>query len=1787
MPDDIRDTDELRSLVIRRGQLKATLTRFSNYVKGANIDITALKIRLSKLEPTWNEFEQVQSRIEALDVSQVSERESFEEDYFEAVTDASKIIETHQNSLINSCSNQAGPNSPIQSVPNSNLVSSSARLQAITLPKFNGSYEGWLQFFETFQALVHNNSELSTIQKFYYLQSCLSQEAGQILQSLEICEANYQQAIELLKDRYENKRLLIHNHLRNLFDMTPVTKETPDALRKLIDHLMRNVRALSSLGQPVEHWDTLLIYMVMQKLDTNTKKEWEVTNKKDCPKFNEFLDFLKNKCLVLETIVTKQQPYCDRSTNYRRQLSHLNLNKQNISLVNQNMKSDSLESPQNVNCYFCKQIGHYTYKCFKLLSFSSKDRFFELKKAGLCTNCLKAGHSAEVCNGKCCKICNRKHNSMLHDFNQNQRSNTNTSGCNLATLQGDPEAHLIMPFERGVGCQEQLNQPTSDTANVNLPSLNACAYENYGKSGDKQFYCKPQILLATAIVHILDSDNRWTKCRALLDSASQSNFCSVNLLKKLNLKSESVNIPVIGINHSSCNILAKVKTPIKSLDNSFYSKIDCLVVENITNKLPQISFDVSLLNLPNNIQLADPTLGESAEVDLLLGTEVFFSSLGSEKIDLGPKRPILQNTKFGWVLAGPLGFYDKHVNHNNKKTSCFLTVNPLPESSLHDVVQRFWQIENIPVEHTKFSKEELDCELHFRRNVEVDSSGRYIVKLPLKENVSKLGQSYEIAKKCLGSLERRLHKNPNLKSKYSDFLSEYEQLGHMSKIDPYHDKPDELCVYFSHHAVLRESSSTTKLRVVFNASLKTSTGLSLNDVLMVGPRVQPDIFDIVLRMRTYPILVIADIEKMYRMVLVHESQRNLQRILVWDSASNDVSHYQLNTLTYGTACASFLATRVLHEIGLKLKNSDPEVSNIIINNFYMDDLIFGHHDFEHLSKLRQKIDSALLKSGFKLRKWLSNDCRITEAMPGSLPSDQFYLRDDSDSKTLGIVWRPLSDTISYDFKLNFDVSLITKRNILATIGQLFDVLGLVSPVIVKAKLILQSVWKIKLDWDQPVPDQLAQEWISFVAKLSVLHQLQIPRCIFSSTSDSDKVSLCGFSDASEKAFGACLYVIAEDQNGVILSRLLCSKSRLAPLSSLSLPRLELCGALLLAQLINKVVSCSKYNFHDITLFTDSSIVLNWLNAEPNKWKMFVANRVAEIQRLTEAFEWRHIDSSSNPADVVSRGTDPEELQNISLWWSGPEFLVRAKSEWPNNQVVAIEVPEARKEKINLSFCTSVNPVIMLQIFKWSSYAKTIRIYSYVLRFVNNCRSSNRVKGFLTKKDLDETTSILCKLVQAECFKVEITDLKTQRPISSGSKLLSLNPFLDPKGLLRVGGRLNNSKLPYERKHPVILPSKIFFTELIIRHYHHKFLHAGPQFLLSEIRNEFWIMNGRQEIRRILHKCLTCFRVKPREINQLMGDLPESRVVPSRPFSSVGLDYGGPYLLKDGKTRNRILIKAYICIFICFCTKAVHAELVTDLSTDGFMNAFKRFSSRRGLPVHIFSDNATNFIGANHEISKLCQVVKTTSNSDKYRDYFSENNINWHFIPARSPHYGGIWESAVRSFKFHLKRVLGDNNLNFEHFYTLLNQIEAILNSRPICPMSGDPSDMEILTPAHFLIGGSLVAVPQDNVLNVSANRLCHYKQLQQVLQRFWALWSRDYLNTLQQRAKWRKSQENIKVGAMVLLKEDNEPPMRWPLGRVEEVYHGRDGRVRVVSVRTRSSVLKRSVQKLCPLPLDS
>jgi hypothetical protein len=1011
-------------------------------------------------------------------------------------------------------------------------------------------------------------------------------------------------------------------------------------------------------------------------------------------------------------------------------------------------------------------------------------------------------------------------------------------------------------------------------------------------------------------------------------------------------------------------------------------------------------------------------------------------------------------------------------------------------------------------------------------------------------------------------METKFKRDPQLQFEYNNFMNEYLALGHLEQV-PVSEAvniSDYASCFLPHHAVFKKDSTTTNLRVVFDGSCHTTNGKSLNDNLFSGPALQQELFSILARFRTHQYVLTADIAKMYRQILVDCDDRNYQ-LIVWRKRPDlPIETFRLKTVTYGLACSPYLAIRCLHEVAKVNSSQYPTVAEVIERDFYVDDLITGADTVDAAVKMRDQITTLLASSGFDLRKFTSNHPDILP-LTDQANVNQTIALDMQNSKTLGVLWNARTDQITFSVDMKGS-NQTTKRGVLSMIARLFDPLGLVSPVTITAKITLQEIWKLKINWDESLPLGLHTRWVEFLRTFIELNQIKIPRKVTGSKS-YHRIELHGFSDASEKSYGACVYIRIIPTNGPVESNLLCSKNKVAPLKTVSIPRLELSAALLLAKLVAKLKTTLNTTFDQCVYWTDSTIVLSWLQLQPSSLKTFVANRVSQIQSLTDPKEWCHVPSEQNPADIFSRGRTPHQLNQSSLWWQGPQFLngpehFSIKNKWNPTSVENSTIPE-----IKTSCCLLVNAADTdNSLFeRFSSFSKLVRVVAYILRFVNNMRTGERnMSRHLSCEELKQAHNCIIKVTQKQAFREDIHFLEKHGKVPQNSKLISLSPFIDDTGLLRVGGRLKNAPLKYDQKHPLLMPKNHSVTNLLIESIHKQQLHGGCQTTIAALRRQYWILSCRNAVRKIIFQCIKCFRANPKSYPQLMGDLPAPRVTPSRPFTVTAIDYAGPIVIKNGYGRTTRTVKSYIAIFVCFATRAVHIELVCDCSTSTFLNALKRFISRGGKPSHLYSDNATNFIGANRELRNL---FKQANFNTAIVNHLANEQISWHFIPPRSPHMGGLWEAAVKSTKGHLKRVIGNVILNYEELNTLLTMIEACLNSRPLTPVSNEAADFSALTPGHFLIGDALTSPAEPDLSEIPCNRLNRYQLLMKLRQHFWSRWSKEYLHQLQQRTKWTSTIDHPQENTLVVLREDNVAPLQWPLGRIHAVHPGPDGVIRV------------------------
>lgn len=550
----------------------------------------------------------------------------------------------------------------------------------------------------------------------------------------------------------------------------------------------------------------------------------------------------------------------------------------------------------------------------------------------------------------------------------------------------------------------------------------------------------------------------------------------------------------------------------------------------------------------------------------------------------------------------------------------------------------------------------------------------------------------------------------------------------------------------------------------------------------------------------------------------------------------------------------------------------------------------GAASLEEAIKLQASMSKMCEKGGFLLRKWCSNRDKLLELVPNTMRATDhnFNLKDEVTTKTLGVCWKPMEDQFHFMVQVAKPLSSCTKRTVVSEMSRLFDPLGLVNPVIVKAKVFVHQLWKLKLSWDESLPIEHHTAWESYRKELKEISQINISRRV--TVSDSIQNDLHIFCDASQVAYWACAYLRSVTKEQAVTVQLIIAKSRVCPVKATTIPRLELCAALLAAKLMTVIRQALKViSLDNITFWSDSSIVIGWIQSdEPgNSWKTFVANRIEEIRELTTNYLWKHVKGCDNPADHISRGLSVNDLINCNQWWSGPHWLASPELEWPAIVIREnkTESTERRKEVAVLQ--VSVNETIdFIEILRrFSKLERLYRSTAYLFRGVT--RKKERVTGEILSEELERSSQFWINTIQNSSFKMETAELQASQSLSTHtSKLNSLSPFLDTHGILRVGGRLQNANEPYDARHPILLPADSQLSELIAEYEHRRLIHAGPQQLIASLRRNYWILGICRIVQKVIFNCNPCYRWKIQGSQQIIGYCQRNASFRQQPFIYV-------------------------------------------------------------------------------------------------------------------------------------------------------------------------------------------------------------------------------------------------------------------------------------------------------------
>ncbi|XP_055848250.1 uncharacterized protein LOC129913542 [Episyrphus balteatus] len=1682
MASDLQPTT-LPVLRSTRGHLKGSLTKLTTYIESITdaTSYTDLKIRYYKVDDLWKEFLVTQKQLYTFSDSEnytdpLPEFEEFEakvlivkSSLLAAITEREKIDK--KNDVVSQLATQQKVLIDTLSQSTSVVKQDDGFLPSVRIEPFSGNYKDWPSFRDTFQSVVSNKPKLSPIRKFQFLISCLRGDALSLLSHLKVCDDTYEEAWEKLDKRFNRPRHIVNNFVKAFMDLPSVHTSNVSVLRKISDGADEIVRGLTSISSLTR--DPWLIYILINKLDFDTRQAWsEDYYSEDYPTINQLLDFLDRRCEALES--------CRTST------------RESNPIKKPPVKS--MLASISIICQKCN-ANHGLTQCQMFLDMDVQARREFVKTNKLCFNCLRSGHPSARCQSKFrCKACNTRHHSLVHDDSINSTTiNSTTKSSDSSTkinnsLVYDPNKDFVPQTNNtSLRSSQTTNFGSVNSHNsVNIPSSSPQALINNHSHINHSI----KTLLPTALGKVLDVNGKSQIVRMLIDTGSQVSFVTESCAQRLGLKRKNARIPISGIGSTQAgSSRGLLSLAITSRCDTYSISVDTYILSSVTTNLPTSSFTIEDWDYLHRLELADPWFNQSRPVDILLGVDKAWEILQGQRFKSRQGYPIAQRTIFGWVLAGPLPpnkpFFTSHHVHIN----------------IDSLLQSFWTIEEVNPKSI-VSNEDKQIEEHFVKTHRRDSSGKYVVDLPFKSPPS-FGDTLNGAITRLKWMENKFSKNPNLFESYTRFLDEYLSLGHMSRVPPEEISKSNV-FYLPHHAVLKPESSSTKLRVVFDGSFKDRNGYSLNDALMIGPPIQRNLFSVCLRFRRHKFVFSADIIKMFRQIMISEQDTDFQRIVWRKSPTEPVQHFRLHTVTYGTSCAPFLAVRVLEQLARDYRDEFPIASDIILNDFYVDDVVSGGDTLSEATFKRDSLIKLLEKCGMRLSKWQSNCPELRQDSDGdAIQNHSLDVESDSWTKVLGLFWNSKTDVFS--FRLNYNPEdTITKRQILRDIARIFDPLGFLSPSVVQLKILLQELWQRNIDWDDKLPYPMACRWKKYREELPALTKIEVPRTI---GLGRIAFELHAFSDASASAYAAVIYSRYQLPDGTYQINILAAKTRVSPLKQLSIPRLELCGAVLLTRLLIAVQNSLEVTFDNVFAWSDSKVVLSWLSSPPRRWNVFVGNRTSEILDAIPRNRWFHVRSDVNPADCASRGISPSQLLEHPIWWTGPQWLRENNDAWPIVRDLEDDPLCKQEEKIvpPQSYVTVIDdhPIEELST-RISSWNVLIRTVARMQRFIDRCRKEDVPSSLhLEPTEIFNAKKIIIKWLQNRYFG-ECIKAFTQH---------------DDHGILRVGGRITEANVSFNTKHPIILPKGDIITKLIALDAHKRFCHPGISTLFALIRQEYWIIGCRNLLRKITHDCISCFRQRKATTNQLMGNLPPPRIQVSRPFAHCGCDYAGPISLKVKSGRKSHVTKGYISLFVCLVTKAIHLELVSDLTTDAFLAALRRFVARRGKPSHLYTDNGTNFRGSARSLSEMHKLLLSQTHNSIVADSLARDEISWHFIPPSSPHFGGE----------------------------------------------------------------SYAAVPEP-MIDIPTNRLSCWQQLQSKIQGYWKRWQMEYLTSLQQRPRWQQSQTNIKVNDLVVIKESNLPPGKWAMGRVIDTHPGKDGHVRVVTLRTTNGNLVRPIHKLAILP---
>ncbi|XP_051816711.1 uncharacterized protein LOC127537707 [Acanthochromis polyacanthus] len=1245
--------------------------------------------------------------------------------------------------------------------------------------------------------------------------------------------------------------------------------------------------------------------------------------------------------------------------------------------------------------------------------------------------------------------------------------------------------------------------------------------------------------------------------------------------------------------------------------------IECNEIMNNRSEIPTPEVALAHAHL-KHIAPNIPELDPNAQMMILLGRDMIRVHKVRQQVNGPHNAPFAQRLDLGWVIVGEVcidsahkpivSAFKTHILQNGRPsllTPCHNSID-VKEKPSYGGEQRsghfrctskpFSAEDKLGLKVFERTENDNKCAMSFEdemflkimeKEVHQDEMNSWIAPLPFRSPRLSLPDNREQALSRLSSLRRTLTKNPEMKQQFSAFMEKLFENQHAEPAPPIQEQRE--CWYLPIFGVYHPQKPA-QIRVVFDSSAQQQ-GVSLNSVLLTGPDLNNTLLGVLLRFRKDLIAVTADIQQMFYGFLVRDDHRDYLRFL-WhkdNNLSKEVEEYRMRVHVFGNSPSPAVAIYCLRRAAQQGETKfGADTRQFVERHFYVDDGLISLPTESAAIDLLKRTCASLAESNLKLHKIASNSLAVMQAFePEELASGIKDLGLDDETlptqRSLGLCWDLNTDT--FTFKVAVANKPYTRRGVLSIINSIFDPLGLAAPVTVRGKLLLRELAGGIQDWDALLPDDRLSTWEAWKSSLQELSSLNIPRCyVPMSLSRSSYTELCLFSDASNWAIGAVAYLRAVTEDGRCEVGFVLGKAKLAPQPEPTIPRLELCGAVLAVEMAELILDELDHKPDAVKFYCDSRVVLGYIGNDSKRFFVYVHNRVHRIRQTTSPEQWHYVPSEQNPADLATRSVSASQLMD-TRWFKGPDFLYKP----PEPEVHALfelvdpeKDVEVRPQVTAFATCVKTRRLTSERFQRFSTWDSLLRAVAFLIHQARShrpadstdplhhtCKGWHRCSRPRTPGELAAAKKLILETVQRDTYPEEYAALQAKREVSTSSEILNLDPYMND-GLLRVGGRLRHASLESEVKNPIILSKHSHVTRLLVRHYHMAVKHQGRQFTEGAIRAAgLWIVSGKRLVSSILHHCITCRKLRGKVEVQKMADLPPERLDTSPPFSYVGLDVFGPWAVVTRRTRGGAAhSKRWAILFTCMNTRGVHIEVIESLDTDSCINALRRFFAIRGSAKQLRSDRGTNFIAASLELGMGQPDEKQTS----ILKYLHSNGCTWKFNPPHASHMGGVWERMIGVTRRILDSMLLQNkhtHLTHDVLCTLMAEISAIINARPLVPVSSDSSSPFLLSPAMILTQKPSLPAPPVNFAEKDLLR-AQWRQVQVLANVFWSRWRNEYINTLHSRRKWHKTHRNLQPGDIVMLKQGQAPRNEWPMAVVTSTFPSSDGKVRKVEVRTSS-----------------